>query len=105
LPSDPFGHSPDENESEGNYGHAHARADNAPSQFVPDCRRLAQMRNAGTLEVGVLSLPRRSRHPFSIGSVLLWRATLRRGRIERTDVTERVPPNGKLGHYFFIRIV
>ena len=31
--------------------------------------------------------------------VLIWRATLCRGRISRTDATERVPPNCKSGHY------
>jgi len=33
------------------------------------------------------------------GIVLFWRATLRRGRILRTDATERVPPDGKLGRH------
>ena len=31
-----------------------------------------------------------------------WRATLRRGRIERTDATKRVPPNGKFGCHRFL---
>src|ERR1039458_9429206 len=33
------------------------------------------------------------------GNVRAWRATLRRGRVERTDATKRVPPTGKLRHY------
>ena len=40
-----------------------------------------------------------------LGSVLKWRATLRRGRIERTDATESVPPNGKLRYYRLISCI
>jgi hypothetical protein len=44
--------------------------------------------------------PERRRLPREkLGAVLIVKTPLRRGRIWRTDATERVPPSGKIGHY------
>jgi hypothetical protein len=64
----------------------------APTNPVPRCRITAR---APCRAVG-------SRRWMTFaGSVLVWRATLRRGRILQTDATERIPPFDKSGHDSF----
>jgi hypothetical protein len=59
---------------------------------------LARMRSTTHLISGGTGLCT-CQNPSTQGSVLIWRATLCRGRMEQTDARERVPPKGKLGHY------
>ena len=58
---------------------------------------LQQIRLGWIAPQGISLRAYQTRHRLT-GSVLNWRTTLCRGRIARTDATERVPPNGKLGH-------